>query len=253
MRVVKRLYRAALLRAAHLMFLNSDDLAFFRSELLIRDGQSVSLVPGSGVDPKRFAPQPRKDDGKFTFLLAARMLRDKGIVEYVEAGRMIRGRFPNTRFVLLGKADVDNPSAISRAQIEQWQRDGDAEYLGETDDVRPFIAACDAVVLPSYREGLSRILLEAASMMRPIVTTNTAGCRDVVTDGYNGYLCKPRDSADLAAVLEKMLLLPGADRERMAARGRQRIVEQFSEDSVVVAYVQAVERAVAARSGEHGG
>jgi glycosyltransferase involved in cell wall biosynthesis len=246
--VVKQLYRAALSHAHHLIFLNLDDLALFRTESLIRDEQPVSLVAGSGVDPEHFAPRPRQENRAFTFLLAARMLRDKGVVEYVDAGRVIRSRFPNTRLVLLGKAEVDNPSAISRAQIEQWQRDGDVEYFAETDDVRPFIAESDAVVLPSYREGLPRILLEAASMMRPIVTTDTTGCREVVAEGYNGFLCKPRDSADLASAMERMLLLPDADRERMAAHGRRRVIEQFSEDNVVAAYVEAVERVVATRS-----
>jgi len=147
---------------------------------------------------------------------------------------------------LLGKADVDNPSAIPRAQLEQWTRDGHVEYLGDTDDIRPHIAASDVVVLPSYREGLPRVLLEASSMMRPIVTTDTTGCREVVTDGVNGFLCKVRNAVDLAAVLEKMLSLPPAERHQMAVRGRQRIVERFSEQSVVGAYLQAIERVSAA-------
>ena len=240
--IVKRLYRTALSGAAHVFFLNADDLRRFRSESLIRNGQRFGLVPGSGVDPEHFAPRPRKEDGKFTFLLAARMLRDKGVGEYVEAARRIRRRFPDTRFLLLGKADVDNPTAISRLQLEQWTREGDAQYLGETDDVRPYIAASDAVVLPSYREGLPRVLLEAASMMRPIVTTDTPGCRDVVTHGHNGLLCKARDAADLTSVLEKMLSLPASERQRMAVCGREMVIERFGEERVVAEYIQAVER-----------
>jgi glycosyltransferase involved in cell wall biosynthesis len=247
MHIVRQLYRAALSGTSQVFFLNADDLALFRSKSLVHHGQAVALVAGSGVDGEHFAPQPRTPGGRFTFLLASRMLRDKGVVEYVEAARLIERRFPDTRFVLLGKTGVDNPTAISRDEVERWQRDGDVEYFAETDDVRPFIAESDAVVLPSYREGLPRILLEAASMMRPIVTTDATGCRDVVTNGYNGFLCKPRDSAGLAEAMERMLLLPAADRAQMAVRGRQRVVERFSEDSVVAAYVQAVERAIAAK------
>jgi len=245
--VVKRLYKAALSKAAHVFFQNPDDLDLFRSQALLREGQKVSLVGGSGVDPAHFAPRPYGTGEKFTFLLATRMLRDKGVYEYVEAAKLVRGRFPATRFLLLGKADVDNPSAISRAQLEEWTRAGNVEYLGETDDVRPFIAMADVVVLPSYREGLPRVLLEAASMMRPIVTSDTTGCREVVVHGTTGLLCRPRDAADLAAALQAMLGLTDADRQRMGALGRQRVIERFTEDSVIAAYVEALRTACAAR------
>jgi glycosyltransferase involved in cell wall biosynthesis len=247
MKIVRLLYRAALSHASQVFFLNSDDLELFRAQSMVRRNHACTLVAGSGVDPDHFAPRPRVQDGRFTFLMAARMLRDKGVGEFVQAAGQLRCRFPQSRFLLLGKCDVDNPSAISRSQIEQWQRKGDIEYLGETDDVRPFIAASDVVVLPSYREGISRILLEAASMTRPIVTTDATGCRDVVAHGVNGYLCKARDAADLAAAMEKMLLLPSADRDQMGVLGRQRVIEGFSEQSVVAAYVQAVGQATAAQ------
>jgi glycosyltransferase involved in cell wall biosynthesis len=247
MQIVRVLYRAALSHASQVFFQNSDDLELFRAHSVVRRSHACTLVAGSGVDPNHFAPRPRVQDGRFTFLVATRMLRDKGVGEYVQAAGQLRHRFPRSRFLLLGKCDVDNPSAISRSQIDEWHAKGDIEYLGETDDVRPLIAASDVVVLPSYREGKPRILLEAASMARPIVTTDVTGCRDVVAHGINGYLCKARDATDLAAALEKMLRLPGADREQMGVRGRQRIIQDFNEQGVVAAYVQAVGQATATK------
>ncbi|WP_338025140.1 glycosyltransferase, partial [Burkholderia sola] len=133
--------------------------------------------------------------------------------------RLVRERFPNARFQLLGPLGVDNPSAIGRADVDAWVDEGIVEYLGEAHDVRPHIAAADCVVLPSYREGVPRTLMEASAMGRPIVATDVPGCRDVVADGETGYLCRVRDSASLAEQLNRMISLGPQGRAAMGARG----------------------------------
>ena len=237
------LYRFGLRGAAHVFFQNPDDLGLFRTSGLLGSEQSIELVGGSGVDLERFAPRPRNCNRGFTFLLAARMLRDKGIYEYAEAAARIRRTFPNTRFLLVGKAGVNNPSAISLSEIEGWVDEGCVEYLGDTDDIRPHIAASDVVVLPSYREGLPKILLEAASMRRPIVASDVSGCREIVIDGFNGFLCKARDFSSLADAMVRMLQASPQERDQMGARGRAMAVERFSEESVIAAYLSVIDRA----------
>ncbi len=131
---------------------------------------------------------------------------------------------------------VDNPSAITRSEVDAWQREGVIEWLGEAHDVRPFIAAASCVVLPSYREGVPRTLMEASAMGRPIVATDVPGCREVVADGVNGLLCNVRDAASLAATLAQMLDMSGEERRRMGERGRQKVAAEFDERTVVDRY-----------------
>ncbi|HEV6966449.1 glycosyltransferase family 4 protein [Roseateles sp.] len=238
--VVKLLYRWALRSSARVFFQNQTD-----RDLFVRDGmvtmEKTGLLPGSGIDLHRFQPQPlRSRGGSFRFLLIGRMLRDKGVTEFVEAARRLRPRFPNVEFVLLGAADYDNPAAISRVQIDSWVAEGAVKYLGTRKDVREEIASADCVVLPSYREGTPRTLLEAAAMSRPIVTTDAVGCREVVTDGETGLLCRVADTADLTEKLEKMLLLTGEQRSSMGKAGRRKMEREFDERLVVNRYLTTI-------------
>ena len=169
------------------------------------------------------------------------MLWDKGVAEYVEAAKLIRARWPQAECCLLGFVDVQNPAAISRTQMDDWVAQGFVRYLGVSDDVRAEIAAADCIVLPSYREGTPRTLLEAAAMGRPVITTDAAGCREVVDDGINGYLCKVRDAVDLAAKMEQMLSLSAGQRSAMGLRGRDKMVAQFDEQIVIKKYLAAIE------------
>jgi glycosyltransferase involved in cell wall biosynthesis len=217
-------------------------------------------LPGSGVDLAKFAYQAPLEKGgleqvdehaasdilgiqpvhvehKVSFILIARMLFDKGIGEYVEAARLIKARYPQVEFNLLGFLDVQNPAAISRSQMNEWVNEGVVNYLGTTDDVRPYINSTDCVVLPSYREGVPRSLLEAAAIGRPIITTNAVGCKEVVDDGVNGYLCQPRDAVDLANKIEKMLLLSADQRIEMGLRGREKVEREFDEKVVIGKYL----------------
>lgn len=280
-RVVRGLYRMALSRSAKVFFQNPDDQALFIGGGLVRS-EVTELLPGSGIDLRRFAPAPISTGGQcpaslpvrgphqavggpsrnhgdgaattkrdavvsdapatktFRFLLIARMLRDKGVGEYVEAARQLRQRWTQAEFCLLGFLDVQNPAAISRAEMDAWVAEGVVNYLGVSDDVRMQIATADCVVLPSYREGTPRTLVEAAAMACPIITTDAVGCREVVDDGINGYLCQVRDAADLAAKMEQMLSLTSAQRVEMGLRGRAKMEAEFDEGIVIDKYLSAI-------------
>jgi glycosyltransferase involved in cell wall biosynthesis len=245
--LVKRLYRAALVRSDRVFFQNEDDLAVFLVDGLVRREQT-DLLPGSGIDLMRFRPQPssRSGDG-FRFLLAARLLWDKGIGEYVEAARMIKRTAPAAIFQLLGFLDVENPTAIDRASVEGWVAEGAIDYLGASDDIRPVLAAADCVVLPSYREGTPRSLLEAAAMAKPLIASDVPGCRQVVIDGENGLLCRARDSRDLAEKMLAMMARSPKARAAMGARSRARMEAAFDERIVIRRYLAAIKAARADR------
>jgi glycosyltransferase involved in cell wall biosynthesis len=147
---------------------------------------------------------------------------------------------PDSRFRLLGGIDEGNRTSIERSEVDAWVEEGVIEYLGETDDVRPFIAKASAVVLPSYREGLPRSLLEGAAMGRPLIATDVPGCRDVVDESVNGFLCKPHDPASLAHAMERLGSLPEEQRASMGAASRQKVQEQFGEALVIRAYLDAL-------------
>ena len=222
-------------------FLNGDDAETFRRSGLVA-ADRVEQLPGEGVDLNRFALTDLPQRAGTTFLLIGRMLTDKGIREYVEAAAQVRRRHPDTRFQLLGAVWKDNPATIDASQLAAWQREGTVEYLGATDDVRPFIAAADCVVLPSYREGLPCTLMEAAAMGRPLIATDVPGCREVVRDGENGFLCRARDVASLAEAMERLIGLPTEARRAMGAAGRQLMAEQFDVDRIIRRYDEAIER-----------
>jgi len=220
--VVKGLYRRALRRCRGVLFQNGDDLAFFRAEGLLPSGTAVRIVNGSGVDLDHFAPAPLPE-GPATFLFVGRLLRDKGLHEYVEACRRLASLAPAARFWILGPLD-SNPNAIRADQVEAWTRAGAVEYLGEAEDVRSRLAEAHVLVLPSYGEGTPRSVLEAMAMGRAVVTTDAPGCRATVQDGRNGFLVPVRDGAALAAAMARL----AADRDLVARMGEagRRIAEE---------------------------
>lgn len=243
--VVKLLYRVSLHCAPYVFFQNKDDLRFFSRAQLVTSSKAI-LVPGSGVDLTRFRPKPKPtqfgDEPNYVnFLLLARLLWDKGIGEYVDAARCLKKRHEHVRFLLLGKLNAANPAAIPRAMIDRWQAEDLVEYLGHTDDVRPHIEAADCVVLPSYREGTPRSLLEAAASGKPIVTTNSIGCRDTVEDGITGFLCEPKSATDLADKMEKILLMTDSQRQAMGLEGRAKMEREFDEHIVINRYLTVIE------------
>lgn len=241
------LYRLAFRRSHVVFFQNPDDRDLFIGRRLVTADQA-RILPGSGVNLVRFAPvPPREVEHKtLTFLLVARMLRDKGVVEFVHAARMLRDERAPARFQLLGFVNADNQTAISQPQIDAWVAEGVVEYLGDTKDVRPFIATADCVVLPSYREGLPRSLLEASAMGKPLIASDVPGCRHIARDGENAVLCPVKDTAGLADAMRRVIGMAAGERQAMGARGRRIVEEEFDERLVASHYLSAVNSALEA-------
>jgi glycosyltransferase involved in cell wall biosynthesis len=239
--VVKLLYRLALSRSHRVFFQNPEDMSLFTSMGLVRAGLTDCL-PGSGMDLSRFQPLPGPDEvGRpFRFLLISRVLRDKGIAEFAAAAVLVRRHYPNSEFHLLGPIDAANPNSISLETIRKWETESTFRHIGMTDDVRPHIRDADCVVLPSYREGLPRSLLEAAAMARPLIATDATGCREVVEDNVNGFLCKVRDGADLAEKMVRMMSLAPERRLEMGLAGRRKVEAHFDEKLVIQKYLAAL-------------
>lgn len=230
--VVERLYRLALRRVEKVFFQNPDDEALFRLRGILRSGVPRVILNGSGVDLERFALSPIPL-GPVRFLLIARLLGAKGVREYAEAARRVRKRFPEVRFGLVGWID-ENPDSIHQSELDRWIEEGSMEYWGHLADVRTAIADCTVYVLPSYREGTPRTVLEAMSAGRAIITTDAPGCRETVLDGENGFLI-PVQSVD---ALEQAMLKFIAD-PQLAGRMGQRS-RQIAEDRYDVHKVNAV-------------
>ncbi|HET9396255.1 MAG TPA: glycosyltransferase family 4 protein [Nitrospiraceae bacterium] len=237
--LVGALYRLAFAKCPLVFFQNGEDCEMFVRRKIVRPDQ-VRLLPGSGVDLDRFRPAPPDRSAGVRFLLVGRLLGDKGVREFVEAARSLRSRHPDWRFQLLGPIDGGNRSGIAQPELDRWIDEGTIDYLGRTDDVRPYIAASTAVVLPSYREGLPRSLLEAAAMARPLIATDVPGNRRIVEHGINGLLCAVRDPASLAEAMSSIGLMEADQREAMGRAGRATAEREFSEGRVVNAYLDAI-------------
>lgn len=242
--VVRLLYRFTFHRARHVFFQNYDDQAFFISEGFVAR-EKAERLPGSGVDLVHFSEaaitvEVDNVTNFPVFLMVARVMWDKGIGEYVEAARKVCLHYPKARFQLLGFADIDNPAAVPRTTLKQWTAEGVIEYLGTTDDVRLHMRNADCIVLPSYREGVPRTLLEAAAMSRPVITTDTTGCRDAVIDGETGFLCKVRDANDLAETMLRFIALSQNERKTMGVQGRYFVEQEFDERIVIDRYLELV-------------
>jgi len=217
-------------RQCLLILQNPDDRQLMVGQNLI-DGDRVRIVRGSGVNPEQYLPSG-EPDGIPVVVLAARMLWDKGIREFADAAGVLRKKAVRARFVLVGDVDPENPASVPIRELERWHAEGVLEWWGRREDMPRVFAGANIVCLPSYREGLPKVLLEAASSARAIVTTNVPGCREAVTDGDNGLLVPPRDAVALAAALEKLIADPEL-RRKMGKRGRERVLAEFSESRVM--------------------
>ena len=240
-KVAKLLYRLAFRFPREVWFLNPDDRETFLKQNLLAHPERAVLLPGEGIDLDQFRLSPLPAARQhFNFILIGRLLWDKGVGEYVAAARQLKRIYPHARFLLLGPAGIANPSAITRDELNLWIEEGCIEWLGETDDVRTYIADADCVVLPSYREGMPRTLLEASAMGRPIVASRVPGCQDVVVDGVTGLLCAARSADQLAAAMAQMLDMTLEQRTRMGLAGRDRMLAEFDERTVVARYFSTV-------------
>ena len=243
-RVAEGLYRRAFGPLPVVFFQNDDDLQLFVTRRLVQPQQARRL-PGSGIGLTHFAasdlpPQEPTGAQPPTFLMIARLLRDKGVLEFVEAARQVKAQWPEARFQLLGAIGSENRTAINADTVRGWQEEGIIEHLGTADDVRPFIRAAHCVVLPSYREGAPRTLIEAAAMARPLIATDVAGCRSIVDDGVSGLLCEVRNAESLAAACLQFLAMPHAAKAAMGRAGRDKMERQFDEAIIVEAYQAAI-------------
>lgn len=242
-KIAKLLYKLSFVSPKEVWFLNEDDRKVFIEHNLVNAKHAI-LLHSEGVDTNFFHPKNKSlDDGKIRFLLIARMLWDKGVGEFSAAAELIKSKYPNAVFQLLGATGVENPSVISLEQIQSWEKVGHIEYLGTTADVRPIIADADCIVLPSfYREGVPRTLLEAASMGKPIITTDNVGCRDVVIDTETGFLCPVKDVDKLADCIEKVIQISADERLAMGRKGREFVIDCFDEKKIIEQYINTLSK-----------
>lgn len=222
--LVLNLYKVALKRADKVFFQNDDDRDLFISAGIVKASQSIR-INGTGVELNQWQPVPPVKD-PITFLLTARLLREKGIVEYVEAARLVKDKYPKVRFILLGGLS-SNPGALSRVEVENWVAEGILEWPGNVLNVKSWLAQASVYVLPSYyREGIPRSTQEAMAMARPVITTDAPGCRETVIEGENGFLVSVRDPDALAAAMERFILQPDLI-DKMGHASRKIAEERF--------------------------
>ncbi|MDR2886906.1 MAG: glycosyltransferase family 4 protein [Bacteroidales bacterium] len=242
-KISKFLYKKAFKKTYQVWFLNNDDMqTFIRCKLI--DAQKSFILKGEGIDLERFHILSLQKRLPVTFLLIARMLWDKGIGEFIKAARVVKQKYPDAKFQLLGVLGAENPAAIPREQIEQWQSECIIEYLGVTENVKPFIDAATCVVLPSYREGIPLSLLEASASGKPIITTNAIGCKDTVEDGVTGFMCQVKDVADLAGCMEKIICLSSEQYKTMASAGRTKMEKEFDVKLIVKHYLEILDKVI---------
>lgn len=240
-KIVRLLYKISQPFATQVFCQNTEDQALLIQHKLV-DQQKLALLPGSGVDLERFKPMgSRPHNQPFQFLFVGRMLGDKGLYELVQAYAALKESGQQIHLKLLGFADAHNKTAISQQQLSQWQQLYGVEWLGVCDEVEQVLAQSDCVVLPSYREGLPRSLLEACAMALPVIATDVPGCRSVVQDGFNGLLCQVQSVSSLRNAMQTMINLSTAERQQMGENGRAFVEEKFSHSLVYAAYQQVLD------------
>jgi glycosyltransferase involved in cell wall biosynthesis len=252
--VLRALYRISLSKSHKVFFQNPNDLNLFLRCHLVNE-KKTALVPGSGVNLKKFKPYPLpfiaengsrqpSANSQFVFLLVARMVKEKGIEEYVQAANLVKDEFPSVICALLGPIDSSNPSAILESQMNFWENNGAICYWGVSNDVRLQLKMADCIVLPSYREGTPRSLLEAGAMSRPLIATDVPGCREVISDGVNGFICKPRSAHSLALAMKSIVAMSNTDLIRMGLASRELVETKFDEQIVIKKYFNSLEELV---------
>lgn len=237
--LMKVLYKYGVSKNKAVFFQNDSNQELFITQGLIKPERAV-IVPGSGVNTRHFTPRQIPHD-TVNFLFIARILREKGIEEYLEAAGEIKTKYQNVRFQLLGYYEED----IYRKQVNDLASEGVVEYLGVSPDTRTEMWQADCIVLPSfYPEGMSNVLLEGAAMGLPLITTDIHGCKETVEDGISGYLCKPQNTASLVDAMERFLALSPEERSRMGSCGREKVIKEFDRKIVVERYMEAIHEAI---------
>jgi glycosyltransferase involved in cell wall biosynthesis len=236
---VKLLYWMAFRFNRAVVFQNSEDMKTLKN---LCEGRCL-LIESSGVDLKHFDPELCKEAKKdeFTFLFVGRLLTDKGIYELIRAYEKLKKEKPKVKLIIVGSPDEGNPNSISKGELEKWVKEGLIEWYGFQEDVRPFYCMANCVVLPSYREGVPRVLLEAMAMEKPIITTDAPGCRNVCVDGVNGFLVKPRDVESLYLAMKKAVEMGEAELRKMGKKGRKIVEQKYEISKIVSEYVKIIE------------
>ena len=241
--ILKRLYKHSQSKASKVFFQNPDDRELFLKSKIV-DVNKTELLPGSGVDLDRFCEYPIQHDEstEFWFLLVARMLYSKGIPELIKAAEeLYSSGYTNIKIQLLGALGISSSDAISKQAMDNWAKKSFVEYLGETENVIPFIQNSHCIVLPSYyREGVPRSLLESLSIGRPIITTNMPGCKETVIHNKNGFIVQPKDYKDLSKKMKKMLSLDSQQLNKMGHESRELAEKKFDERIVIQKYLNSI-------------
>ena len=234
--ILKMEYKSGLKKARKVFFQNKDDVKIFLDNHLVREEQ-VEMMNGSGVNLNKFQIQPLPKD--IAFLSISRLIRDKGVVEYLEAAKRVKAEYPGVRFLLVGPYD-SNPSALREEDLKPYIDGGIIEYFGEQTNVIPYLEQCSVYVLPSYREGTPKTVLEAMASFKAIITTDAPGCRETVQDGYNGYLVPVKDVEMLAQKMKLLIDNPG-EIEEMAKNGRRMVEERFDVEKVNAKVIEVMQ------------
>lgn len=230
------LYRISQRKTKKIVFLNQSDAELF-VKLKITTRTNTAIFPGEGVDTNYYLSNTPPPKDKVVFLFIGRLLRKKGIIQYTEAAKKIKQKFKNTTFLILGDYFPDNPDSISPSIMEEWEKENLVKYCGSTNDVRPYIEKASCLVLPTfYPEGLPRSLLEAMSMERPVITTDTPGCRELITDGVDGYICRAKDIDDLCHKMEKIIVIKHDELCKMGKLSKQKVFGRYSNELVLNKY-----------------
>lgn len=239
-KIVISLYKFTLNKNKEVWFLNSDDYDEFISSNIIKK-HIAKIIYGEGVNTEFYQPDFRKLDDKIKFLFIARMIKDKGIYEYIEASKIIKEKGYVCEFGMLGACDCDNPNAVNYNELKNEENKGFITYFGTSGNSKEYILNFTCIVLPSYyREGIPMTLMEAASCAKPLIATNVPGCKEVVEDGYNGFLCRKRDASDLADKMEKLINLNKDELEIMGQNSRKLALEKFDVSRIIMIYKQAL-------------
>lgn len=242
-KIIRIIYPFALRKTKTVFFQNEDDQRQFISRGFV-DSSKCQLIPGSGIDVNKFRPVPvhKNEADPFTFLFIGRLLKDKGVLEFIAAARIIKAANPAVKFRIVGPIWKQNvkSNTISSEQLNGWIEEGLIDYTGEKQDVRIELSQADCLVLPSHREGMSNVLLEAASMEKPCIATDVPGCREIIAHEKTGYLCKLQDPEDLALQMEKMLTLNLQERETMGKEGRKKVMREFDKEIVINHYLDEI-------------
>jgi len=241
----KRMYQYSFKKADLIIFENEDDRNLFIEKNISTAEKSLS-VKGCGVNLDYYKPllDVTQDHSRTIFTFIGRFMVDKGILEFIAAARQIREKYPRVEFWLAGEVDSGNPASIEQTQLVSWVESGLVKYFGQVKDVRSIIQKSDCVVLPSYREGMSRLLTEAIAMERPVISSDTPGCKDIVDDGKNGYLVPVKDSAALIQAIEKFLRLNETERNLMGRKGREKATMEFDDQKIATQFMQYIDLVV---------